>query len=196
MSTPRLTKIISGGQTGADQAGLDVAIKLSIPHGGWIPKGRLTEAGPLPESYLLQEMPTTSYPMRTAQNIIDSDATLIFTHGKLSGGSKLTVEGAIKHNKPYLHIDLSQKTAFYFADMIRMWINDNNIKTLNVAGSRISKDPDIYDATMAVLELALKQKTGNMEYKIESHCTIRFATPDDNDERPEYTATPPPSNEV
>ncbi|MFH7326653.1 YpsA SLOG family protein [Desulfurivibrio sp. C05AmB] len=41
-----LTRIISGGQTGADQAGLDVAIKLGIPHGGWIPKGRMTEAGP------------------------------------------------------------------------------------------------------------------------------------------------------
>ena len=36
-------KIISGGQTGVDQAALDVAIKLGISHGGWIPKGRLTE---------------------------------------------------------------------------------------------------------------------------------------------------------
>ncbi|MFO7971456.1 MAG: putative molybdenum carrier protein [Desulfobacterales bacterium] len=34
-----LTKIISGGQTGADQAALDAAIELGIPHGGWIPKG-------------------------------------------------------------------------------------------------------------------------------------------------------------
>lgn len=58
-----LTKIISGGQTGADQAGIDVAIKLNIPHGGWIPKGRLTEDGPLPENYQLQEMSTTSYPI-------------------------------------------------------------------------------------------------------------------------------------
>ena len=33
-----IKKIISGGQTGADQAALDVAIKLGIPHGGWIPK--------------------------------------------------------------------------------------------------------------------------------------------------------------
>ena len=34
-----LKKIISGGQTGADRAGLDVAIAKGIPHGGWIPKG-------------------------------------------------------------------------------------------------------------------------------------------------------------
>lgn len=48
--------IVSGGQTGADQAGLDAAINLGIPYGGWIPKGRLTEDGPLPEKYQLQEM--------------------------------------------------------------------------------------------------------------------------------------------
>jgi len=40
-----LQKIISGGQTGADSAALDVAIEFNIPHGGWIPKGRKTEDG-------------------------------------------------------------------------------------------------------------------------------------------------------
>ncbi len=66
-------KIISGGQTGADRAALDVSIKLGIPHAGWIPKGRLTEAGPLPTKYQLQQMPTRSYPARTEQNVIDAD---------------------------------------------------------------------------------------------------------------------------
>lgn len=35
-----LDKIVSGGQTGADRAALDFAIKHKIPHGGWAPKGR------------------------------------------------------------------------------------------------------------------------------------------------------------
>jgi len=35
-----INRTISGGQTGADRAALDVAIELNIPHGGWIPKGR------------------------------------------------------------------------------------------------------------------------------------------------------------
>jgi predicted Rossmann-fold nucleotide-binding protein len=48
---PMIEKIISGGQTGADRAALDVAIKLGIPYGGWIPKGRITEEGSLPEKY-------------------------------------------------------------------------------------------------------------------------------------------------
>jgi len=56
-----ITKIISGGQTGADQAALNFAIEHGIPHGGWIPKGRKTEDGILPEKYHLDEMPTASY---------------------------------------------------------------------------------------------------------------------------------------
>ena len=45
-----IKKIISGGQTGADRAALDVAIKSNIAHGGWrIPKGRIAEDGPLSE---------------------------------------------------------------------------------------------------------------------------------------------------
>ena len=63
-----LTKIISGGQTGADRAGLDVAISFDIPHGGWIPKGRKTKDGLLPDKYQLQEMPTASYPTVQSSN--------------------------------------------------------------------------------------------------------------------------------
>jgi hypothetical protein len=85
-----IKKIISGGQTGADQAALDAAIKWDIPHGGWVPKGRRTESGPLSNRYQLKEMPTDSYPSRTEQNVIDSDGTLIITHGELTGGSEYT----------------------------------------------------------------------------------------------------------
>jgi len=95
-----IDKIISGGQTGADRAALDAAIELDIPHGGWIPKGRKTEDGGLPEKYHLKEMPTGSYAARTEQNVIDSDGTLIVSHGKLNGGSALTRRLAKKHKRP------------------------------------------------------------------------------------------------
>ena len=85
-----LKKIISGGQTGADRAAIDLAIKLNIPHGGWIPKGRKTESGPLPLEYRLKEMNTSDYPSRTKLNIIDSHGTVIFSRGRLTGGSALT----------------------------------------------------------------------------------------------------------
>jgi hypothetical protein len=109
-----LTKIISGGQTGADRAALDVAIELDIPHGGWIPKGRKTEDGILPEKYQVQEMPTDSLPKRTEKNVLDSDGSLILTHGNLTGGSALTVKMAKKHGRPYRHVDFL-KTAGFFA---------------------------------------------------------------------------------
>jgi hypothetical protein len=65
-----ITKIISGGQTGADQAALDFAIEHDIPHGGWTPKGRKTEDGLLPDKYHLEEMPTSSYQKRIEKNIL------------------------------------------------------------------------------------------------------------------------------
>jgi hypothetical protein len=153
-----IKKIISGGQTGADQAALDVAIKLNIPHGGWIQKGRKTEEGPLPDQYLLQEMPTASYPKRTEQNIFHSDGTLIFSHGKLTGGSKLTRDLAAKKNRPSLHVDLKLNSVGYTVRLIQEWLHDNGIKTLNVAGPRASGDPAIYGAVVKVLELVFKDR--------------------------------------
>ena len=74
-----LDKIISGGQTGADRAALDVAIWHGFPHGGWCPNGRRAEDGCLAPQYLLEETPARNYLNRTEWNVRDSDGTLIFT---------------------------------------------------------------------------------------------------------------------
>ena len=84
-----IVKIISGGQSGVDRAALDAAIRLGIPHGGWVPKGRLAEDGPLPETYSLRETPTAVYAERTEKNVVDSDGTLIISRGELTGGSDI-----------------------------------------------------------------------------------------------------------
>ncbi|MCK5195490.1 MAG: putative molybdenum carrier protein [Desulfobulbaceae bacterium] len=147
-----LTKIISGGQTGADQAALDVAIKHNIPHGGSIPKGRQTETGPLPGMYHLEEMPTSNYPKRTEKNILDSDGTLIVSHGNITGGTALTKKLAKRHNKPWLHVDMDKMSLLYATRLLGSWIIDNGIQVLNVAGSRASGDPEIYNVTMEILE--------------------------------------------
>jgi hypothetical protein len=150
--TPVIKKIISGGQTGADQGALDAAIKLGIPHGGWIPKGRLTEKGPLPDKYDLTEMPDTSYALRTEQNVIDSDGTLIISHGELSEGSDYTRKMAIKHHRPWLYINLNKTPAFKATNLISSWIKENTIEILNVAGSRESKDNLIYQDVSKIIE--------------------------------------------
>jgi hypothetical protein len=150
-----IEKIISGGQTGADQAALDAAIKLGTPHGGWIPKGCLTEDGPLSDKYNLIEMPTESYPERTKKNISESDGTLILSRGRLTGGSEFTEEQALKYGKPVVHIDLSSVTPFAAAVLINDWIVDYDIKVMNVAGPRASKDSKIYQSTLDIIESVL-----------------------------------------
>jgi hypothetical protein len=149
-----LSKIVSGGQTGADRAALDAAIQLDIAHGGWVPKGRLAEDGPIPEHYQLREMPSASYPKRTEQNVIDSDGTVIFSRGKLTGGSDYTREMALRHNKTWLHVDLNRMSEFKAAEEIITWVQQNRIAVLNVAGPRASNDPKIYAAVMKIIETA------------------------------------------
>jgi hypothetical protein len=100
-----LKKIISGGQTGADRAALDFAIKMEIHHGGWISKGRLAEDGPLPSKYNLKGMRNKSYPKRTEKNVVDSYGTLIVAHGRLTGGSQYTMDMAIMHGSDNIMID-------------------------------------------------------------------------------------------
>jgi len=151
----RLERIVSGGQTGADQAALDVAMELGIPHGGWVPKGRKTEKGPLPGEYQLKEMPDDSYPKRTEQNVIDSDGTLIISHGELSEGSDYTRRMAAKHRKPWIHIDADKQPTDAAVEVIRTWISGNDIETLNVAGPPASKDPRVYATTKAILKAVL-----------------------------------------
>jgi Circularly permutated YpsA SLOG family len=150
-----IKKIISGGQTGADQAALDAAIKWNIPHGGWVPKGRLTEAGRIPDKYNMQEMPTESYHARTEQNVIDSDGSLMISHGPLTDGSKLTREMALKHNRPCLHIDLNDIDASKAAGQVHEWVTKSRIEILNVAGPRSSNDTSIYQAVIHVLTIVL-----------------------------------------
>jgi hypothetical protein len=147
-----IKKIVSGGQTGADQGALDAAIKYGFPHGGWVPKGRLTESGPLPEKYKLKEMPTASYPKRTEQNAKDSDGTVIISRGKLTGGSKATMKFAKKIRKPWFHIDLNEAYVYLVASDIYRWTLENNIRTLNVAGPRASKDPKVNEDVRYIIE--------------------------------------------
>jgi len=151
-------KIISGGQTGADRAALDFAIEHGIPHSGWVPKGRKAEDGAIPGTYQLQEMPDSNYSKRTEKNILDSDGTLIVSHGSLKDGSALTQFLAEQHGKPCLHVDLDTLSAENGAILVNSWIEDNNIQVLNVAGPRARKDPEVYQATRKLLEVVFKGK--------------------------------------
>jgi len=100
----------------------------------------------------MQEMPFSRPEKRTEQNVIDSQGTLIISHGRLTGGSAKTLRFAKKHRRPCLHIDLRKTSAFFAAEKINQWISQNAIEVLNVAGPKASKDPTIYQATLELLK--------------------------------------------
>lgn len=151
-------KIVSGAQTGADRAALDFAIKHGISHGGWCPKGRLAEDGPIDPRYQLKETPTSEHPQRTEWNVRDSDGTVIFSiTNALSGGSSLTAEFAQKHKKPLLHLcAASQGDA---AMRLQEFLEKHRVQVLNIAGPRASKEPGVGEFVTAVLDQALRPRS-------------------------------------
>jgi hypothetical protein len=67
-----LDKIITGGQTGADQTGVRSAKAFGIPTGGFMPLGFRTEDGPRPEFaelYGAVVTATDNYCVRTEANV-------------------------------------------------------------------------------------------------------------------------------
>lgn len=146
-NTTSVTKIISGGQTGVDTIGLQVAKELDVETGGTAPKAFLREEGIDKEdvrSYGLTEITDEeqeeytartgkkdNYTGRTDLNVKNSDGTVYFNYGNDSTGLKAIRRSAEEHNKPFLLNPTAKE--------LRQWIKDNNIKTLNVAGNRGSK---------------------------------------------------------
>ncbi|HZT80256.1 MAG TPA: putative molybdenum carrier protein [Gemmataceae bacterium] len=149
---PPFTHIVSGGQTGVDRAALDVALDLGLPCGGWCPKGRRAEDGPIPAKYPLHEAPTEHYPQRTALNVRDSDGTLILTAGEPDRGTALTRELAERYGRPLLVVDLDGQPS---AQAVREWGRASGVAVLNVAGPRESSRPGIHDRAAAFLREVL-----------------------------------------
>lgn len=144
MSTrPHIERIISGGQTGADRATLDWAVSVGIPHGGWCPKGRKAEDGPIDARYQLQESTSPSYLQRTEWNVRDSDGTVILTVASiLTGGSKRTAEFADKLRRPWIHLHEALGLD-ECASRLKAFIQERQVKALNIAGTRRSKEPNV-----------------------------------------------------
>jgi hypothetical protein len=147
-----LERIVSGGQTGADRAALDVALERGLAVGGWVPKGRLAEDGRIPDRYAgLRETESTDPAVRTARNVRDADATLVVSHGPLRGGSLLTVEEAERAGRPLLHLDLDAMPHAEAVRRLAAWLRTVEPTTLHVAGPRASEDPAIAAAVASLL---------------------------------------------
>ena len=147
----RINRIVSGGQTGADRAALDVAIELGVDYGGWCPAGGWAEDFTVPPGLLAvyPELTATTDPdpaTRTRLNVRDSDATLIVWDGRTpSPGTQLTIDIARELGRPLL------VTPGYLEET-QEWLSALTVGlTLNVAGPRESNGPGTYARTAALL---------------------------------------------
>jgi hypothetical protein len=149
-------KVISGGQTGADRAALDVAMELGLPTGGFCTKGRHAEDGRIPDRYPLVETESYEYPVRTRANVMAAHGCLWFGNPHSPGG-KLTLGLCANVAFIPMFVVLGQIKPI---DVTR-WIvghlldGEEDAVTLLVAGNRESKSPGIYARTKAFLLDAL-----------------------------------------
>lgn len=140
-------KVISGGQTGADCAGLDAAHACGLETGGWAPSNYWTERGPDPSLKALGLRAGGSLNDRTARNVLDADATVVF-QVRPSPGSDLTLRLALKSGRPvrvYNPWDPKAEAA------LRDFLETVHPRILNVAGHRESKAPGIYQRVYELL---------------------------------------------
>ena len=153
-----LQRIISGGQTGADQGALLAARELGIPSGGTAPQGWWTETGcqeQLLRGFGLTENWRPGYDARTRQNVIDGDGTLILG-SDATGGTALTATIARYMGKPLFLVPFPPAPDKEAGKEFREWLKKFRIQTLNVAGNRESERRGIQEFTKEFLLSALR----------------------------------------
>lgn len=147
-----LKKIISGGQPGVEIAALDAAIQFDIPHAGWAYKGIKTEDGVLPEHYNVKGIDNPSFFERLEKNIIDSEGTVIVTHGQLSIGLKGVRGLAEKHKKPCLNLDLKECTTNHAISSVRKWMDNHEIEVVYFTGPKPVGTSKVYRDVILIIQ--------------------------------------------
>lgn len=146
-----LKKVISGGQSGADIAGLIVAKKLGFETGGTMPKGFKTLDGPMPEYaeiFGIEEHSSASYVPRTHKNVKDSDGTIRLAFNFKSAGEICTLNAIEKFDKKHFDVNLNKPC---LVEEVVKWIQENNIEIINIAGNAEQTSPGTYKAVKEYL---------------------------------------------
>ena len=183
-----VTKIISGGQTGVDEAGLIAGRKLGLNIGGTAPKNykrnNLQNARLSTDDLKnnLKESDSSNYNVRTQDNILDSDGTVIF--GDItSAGTKATINILKKVGKPF-KINPSPST-------LKNFLSTNSIQTLNVAGNRGTKEGMVFaNRAERVLTQALKKEKGQIDPDAQAWQRFTQAVKDDPESFIDYEINP------
>lgn len=150
-----IRKIVSSGRTGVELAGLDIVLKLGIDLGGWSPRGMRNDDGPIPDHYHLETVLPLGFKPAMEKNIKNSDGTLLITRGQKSIETRYAVETALRFQKQFLHIDLSQHSDFESASLTSSWVALQHIHVLFITGPSANQDSKIYGQVKKILETAV-----------------------------------------
>lgn len=163
----KIKKIISGMQTGVDQAALIWAKSRGFEVGGFAPKGFITTKGPMPKfaaEYNIEETHTSSYVIRTIKNIINSDATLIIVVNIRSKGTELATDVCLQRKKPFLIV--CEKNGNFDDDQVkstREWLEEETPTILNIGGNREEIFPEAKTIIPIFLDKVFNLKQPNTE---------------------------------
>lgn len=165
-----IEQLISGGQTGADIGGLRAAVTLGIPTGGTAPDGFLNERHPQDVDFLLARGLTqnairgyTGIKARTASNVRNSNASLVFVEVE-SSGSRLTLRYCETFKRPVYRLSTLYRftpnegapNIFGQFEDARIFLREHRPKILNIAGNRESVSPGIEARVEVFLRELLK----------------------------------------
>lgn len=154
--TSLLEVVISGGQTGADRAGLLAALEVGLSTGGWMPSGFIAHDGPHPEYaslFGIRETVSVKYPSRTKRNVRESDATLRLAVDFTTPGELLTLRMVRQHGRPHFDIDPRDPPSPATA---AQWLIDNRVRVLNVAGNAESRMEGLQEMCREYLVLVFR----------------------------------------
>jgi len=164
----QIRKIISGGQTGVDQAALRAAVALGVSIDGWCPPGRICEDGVIPAEFPLKETPLDrseeasgiARSLRTEWNVRDSNGILILTKSisTLDPGTNWARQCSLRYKKPCAIEDPSDPLSQIRS---RAWIEANSITVLNVAGPSEKMEPGIGQLAFIFLMQLLRYPISN-----------------------------------
>ncbi len=158
-----LDLVISGGQTGADIAGLRAAKDASIPTACLMPCGFRTLDGPKPEYvqlYNARQHKSSAYSPRTDENVLRADGTIRLATDFGSAGERCTWNAIVKHRKAYFDVPFILENSTLMAELVPdtvrpidvvQWIREKKIRTLNVAGNSERTQPGIEAAVYKFL---------------------------------------------
>ena len=149
-----MSHVISGCQTGVDQAALFAAEEAGLKTGGHMPKNYRTDEGRRPDlakRFGLMQTTSWSYRERTYLNVVSSEATIGLAYDLSSPGMRLTEKYLRNIAKPYQFFDLSKQHPLRIAGLIIGWLRHNNFRVINVAGNRESSFPGIHEYARPIL---------------------------------------------